>query len=110
MWEMGRGESISLRNDNWLPGHTYFKIIQPQQGGWNSQLVLQAFHSIDVEKILKIPFPLIPANDNSNLTWLPAKDGIQEAKGYWFAFLQVSTMSLNLPESSSTPLITNRDL
>lgn len=101
-WRVGTGEHINIRGDNWLPGTSNFKLIQPSSvpphytkmaglinpntHSWNKPIIQQICSPIDCERILNIPLPPICSQDK--LAWLPSKDGLFSVKrAYWFAFI-----------------------
>lgn len=114
-WRVGNGSHISLRNDNWLPGSSNFKlygtfylpehlikvedIINKHTLSWDEKLLDDFCRLIDKERILNTLLPLIPRMDKH--VWMPAKDGNFSVKrAYWFSMHTKNLLKDN-PSSSS---------
>lgn len=100
-WKVGDGTQIDIKNDNWLMGHTYFKLYHPhtvpphlnkvadlidwQSSSWNNSILQQYFTHIDAERISKILLPPYPIADK--FAWLPTHDGqFSVLRAYWFGY------------------------
>lgn len=100
-WKVGGGPQITIREDNWLSGSTYFKLYHPRKvsthlikvvdlienitDSWHKTLFDQYFSPIDSDRILQILFASFFVADK--LTWIPALDGEFNVKrAYWFDY------------------------
>ncbi|XP_062006013.1 uncharacterized protein LOC133723213 [Rosa rugosa] len=97
-WRVGKGESIKVWGDKWLPVPWNFQVVSPrsgnpnlmvsdlptQHGMWNVPLVESLFLPHEVETILTIP--LARPRYQDNIVWHYGKDGIYNVKsGVWLA-------------------------
>ncbi|KAK0579421.1 hypothetical protein LWI29_026174 [Acer saccharum] len=86
-WRIGRGNSVHVYSDRWIPRPTTFKVISPMKlnervtvdslklasGHWNVDLLKENFLPDDVDMILSLP-PVAPSVDDA-LLWHFESDG-----------------------------------
>ncbi|KAK2644116.1 hypothetical protein Ddye_019311 [Dipteronia dyeriana] len=91
-WRIGRGDSVLIYKDRWLPRPTTFKVITPPilgesakvqmlktpSGAWNERFIREHFLTEDAESILSIPCSFSQTNDS--LTWHYEKLGCFSVK------------------------------
>jgi len=97
-WNIGNGESINIKEDNWIPYFKGLKVLSQNQlekgillvkdlldkdnKWWKEDVIDRNFISLDREAILQIPITNMEEEDN--LCWMGTKDGAYTVKsGYY---------------------------
>ncbi|KAK3231580.1 hypothetical protein Dsin_003461 [Dipteronia sinensis] len=94
-WRIGRGDSVSIYHDRWIPRPITFKVVSPSMlgddakvaelkllnGSWNEQLIHDSFLPEDVSLILNIP--CLSSQLPDSISWHYDKLGLYSVKsGY----------------------------
>lgn len=98
-WRIGNGQTIKIWEDHWIPSHNGYKIISPNRGnpdiqvvkdlflqddsGWDTKLIEENFLKIDADSIT--PLPIINTDNKDEYMWMHEQNSIYSVKsGYQF--------------------------
>jgi hypothetical protein len=114
-WRIGDGSKVKVWTDNWIPSHTNFKIITPNNDssnikfvkdlilpdgtGWNTDIFHNNLYPIDYTPITIIP--LVNTSADDELMWMFETDGVYTVKSGYQAIQQWKAISNSTPSTST---------